>query len=224
MLMRISNPKDEVLYAPVKNIFGMNMYEEEIIRSAQIPAWERTMVCFGHIRDKYYSKDGICPYHISQYVLYLYFLSNTIYELNNENDVALNLCEKIFMTNLTISGADIYYAHSMPEVFMPIHPNGVVLTGEAKIGNYFLVMQGCTIGKNKDSAPTIGEGVIMMSDSKIVGNCHIGDHVVLGANSYVKDTDIPSNSMVFGQWPNLTIKENKEDEIMQLLTERFDIK
>ncbi|MBE5851346.1 MAG: transferase [Lachnospiraceae bacterium] len=219
--MRICDSKNELLYIPIKNIFGLNSDEENIIKSVQSHTWKRTMKCFSHVRDSYYACDSINPYHMGQYCLYLYFLANTIHVTFDKNDDVQKLCEKIFMTNLTISGADIYYAHCMPDIFLPIHPNGIVLTGRAKIGNYFLAMQGCTVGENGDFAPTIGEGVIMMSNSKIVGNCHIGDRVVLCANTYVKDTDIPSNSLVFGQYPNLIIKENRKDEVESLLAERF---
>ena len=61
----------------------------------------------------------------------------------------------------------------------------------------------------------------MWGDSKIIGNCHVGNHVMFGANSYIKDMDVPDNSIVFGQYPNVIIKENREDEIMSILHERF---
>ena len=46
----------------------------------------------------------------------------------------------------------------------------------------------------------------MMSGSKILGNSIVGDNVTLAANTYVKDTNIPSDSTVFGSSPNLIIK------------------
>jgi hypothetical protein len=36
----------------------------------------------------------------------------------------------------------------------------------------------------------------------------IGDHVILSANCYVKDAEIPPHSIVFGQDRNLIIKNN----------------
>lgn len=50
----------------------------------------------------------------------------------------------------------------------------------------------------------------MFSDSKIIGKAHIGDNIIIAANAYIKDTNIPSNSIVFGQWPNLIIKHADE--------------
>lgn len=49
----------------------------------------------------------------------------------------------------------------------------------------------------------------MYANSSFIGKCNIGDNVILSAGTLVKDTDIPSNSIVFGQSPNLIIKENK---------------
>jgi len=50
----------------------------------------------------------------------------------------------------------------------------------------------------------------MLSNSKVLGNSHIGNYVILSADSYVKDTDIPDGSIVFGQSPQLVIKPAME--------------
>lgn len=70
-------------------------------------------------------------------------------------------------------------------------------------------MQGCTVGGNKGKYPIIGENVKMFSNSKIVGSSVIGNNVWLSANVYIKDTNIPDNSIVFGTTPNLIIKDLK---------------
>ncbi|MFK2235759.1 serine acetyltransferase [Bacteroides fragilis] len=46
----------------------------------------------------------------------------------------------------------------------------------------------------------------MCANSSIIGNCLIGDNVIIGANSGVKDEDIPNDSLVFGYSPNLVVK------------------
>ena len=45
--------------------------------------------------------------------------------------------------------------------------------------------------------------------------------MIIGANAYVKDVDIPSNSLVFGQSPNLVIKENRADAVRSYVEEVF---
>lgn len=85
--------------------------------------------------------------------------------------------------------------------------------GRAVYGNYFYFYQGCTVGGNgvigKEKYPTIGEHVTMFSDSKIIGESCIGNNVIISANTYIINADIPDNSMVFGQSPNLIIKPKK---------------
>ncbi len=55
----------------------------------------------------------------------------------------------------------------------------------------------------------------MMGDSKILGRSNMGDYVIFAANTYVIDTDIPSGSLVFGQSPNLIIKEDHFDYVRE---------
>ena len=47
----------------------------------------------------------------------------------------------------------------------------------------------------------------MLSNAKVLGHSHIGDHVIISANCYIKDQDVPSNTIVFGQSPNLVFKD-----------------
>lgn len=49
----------------------------------------------------------------------------------------------------------------------------------------------------------------MFSHSQIIGNSHIGNNVKIGAGCLIKDQDVPSNSICFGQSPHLIIKELK---------------
>ena len=46
----------------------------------------------------------------------------------------------------------------------------------------------------------------MYANSSILGKCHIGKNVQIGAGALVKNQDVPDNSIVFGQSPNLIIK------------------
>lgn len=55
----------------------------------------------------------------------------------------------------------------------------------------------------------------MLSNSKVLGGCKIGSHVIISANTYIKDTDIPSGSIVFGQSPNFVIKTGREDYVRE---------
>ena len=78
------------------------------------------------------------------------------------------------------------------------------------------------VGNNNNVYPVLGKNVRMFSNSKIIGNSHIGNNVLVGANCFIKDCDIPDNVMVFGQSPNLIIKENHKDKVMEMIDEAFE--
>ena len=98
----------------------------------------------------------------------------------------------------------------MPSIFFLDHPVGSVL-GRAKYSERFSFSQNCTVGNNKGIYPTFGQNVKMMAGSKVLGNSRIGNNVIISANSYIKDFDIPSYSLVFGISPNLVIKIKDEE-------------
>lgn len=187
--------------------------EEEIgaIRRAFDMALERCEVCFSRVRNKYYSRDGVACFdalHGCQWAAFLYFLSNSIYRLEGANPV----CDKIYALGKVMSGADLFYQVELPEVFTFDHPLGGVI-GRGCFSDYFSFSQGCTVGNNHGIFPRFGHSVFMLSDSKVLGDCSIGSNVIIAANAYVKDADVPDGSLVFGQSPNLIIKEGRLDQV-----------
>lgn len=57
----------------------------------------------------------------------------------------------------------------------------------------------------------------MYSNTSILGDCHIGDNVIVDSGTLIKDENIPANSMVFGQSPNLIVKEKSNEVMVELL-------
>ena len=102
----------------------------------------------------------------------------------------------------------MFYQIELPEYFSLDHPVGTVI-GRGIYSNGFEFSQNCTVGNNKGVYPHLGKNFCMCANTTILGNCHVGDNVTLGAGALVKDQDIPSNSLVFGQSPNLIIKTKK---------------
>jgi len=47
----------------------------------------------------------------------------------------------------------------------------------------------------------------------VLGDSHIGNNVVISAETYIINENIPDNSIVFGKSPNLIIKTKSEEEI-----------
>ena len=105
---------------------------------------------------------------------------------------------------------DLFYAIELPSIWSAEHPLGSVM-GRAKYSDNFFFYQGCTVGGTKDKEgnifyPELEENVRMYANSSILGRCHIGKNVQIGAGALVKNQDVPDNSIVFGQSPNLIIK------------------
>jgi len=81
------------------------------------------------------------------------------------------------------------------------HQHGIVIHGQAKIGDGCIIRQGVTIGnKSLDApfdAPSIGACVNIGSGAKILGRVQIGDHAAIGANAVVT-SDIPDYAVAVG--------------------------
>lgn len=209
--MRMEIPENKIYDLVCKQIANLFILdddaEKKLLREALPKALERSDFCFSKSKNKYYRRNEVTyfnPFHSGQYTIFLYFLGNTVFTVDKTKRT---LADKIYYLNKALNSLDLFYEVKMPEVFFLDHPVGSVM-GRATYGEYFSFSQNCTVGNNKNIFPVIGRNVKMLSGSKILGHCHIGDDVILAANTYIKDTDIPDCSIVFGSSPNLTIKPN----------------
>lgn len=211
--MKITGSKAEMkamLLRQLSAFFLLNENEKTAINEELDNALARLDRSFAKTRNKYYSEAGVTkfdPLHGCQWARFLYELSRRIFMGGGSS-----VCDKLYTLNRVMSSVDLFYQVALPDVFMFDHPLGSVM-GRASYSDYFTFSQGCTVGNNRGVYPRFGHSVFMLSNSKVIGKCKIGDNVIIGANAYVKDTDIPANSLVFGQSPNLVIKENRTDAI-----------
>ncbi len=190
----------------IENILISNVNVENYVEESL----NRTLKCLGMSKNKYYQNE-FSVYHTVKYSIYLYYLSNTIY-LNGDEGLAT----KVYYLNKVLHSVDWFYAIELPEHFGAEHPLGCIL-GRAKYNNGFFIYQGCTVGGNKGFYPTIGRNVIMHANSTVLGSCNIGDNVLISTGTIIKDENIPSNCIVFGQSPNLVIKENRDEYIKEYI-------
>ena len=147
--------------------------------------------------------------HSSQYCIFLYFLANTIFEESGYSAT----CTKLFLLNKALNGIDLFYEIAMPDIFFIGHSVGLVLA-KAKYGNYLVLYQNATVGKNHGTAPTLGEGVILYPNAAIIGNCHIGDGSVIAQGVSVINRDTPGNCFCFqGQSGDLQFKPTERSII-----------
>jgi serine O-acetyltransferase len=126
------------------------------------------------------------------------------------------LTEQIHST----TGIDIHPGAKIGEYFFIDHGNGVVIGETTEIGNHVRIYQGVTLGvlhfkkhgngllkKGYKRHPTIGNHVVIGAGTKILGPVNVGDHVNVGANSWIEE-DIPSHTTVFIlEHPKLMKKE-----------------
>ena len=169
---------------------------------------ERLEFCFSNIRKKYYYQHSVINFdHLNSdhMATLLYFLGNTIWKETGDTKFPTRL----FYLNKILHGLDLFYSIKMPDIFLLVHPVGTVL-GKARYENYFVAYQNCTVGAITDSYPVFEAGTILYSGSTVLGSCRFGENVVLGANSMLVNTVIPSNSLVLGQYPFHKVVSNSK--------------
>jgi serine O-acetyltransferase len=80
------------------------------------------------------------------------------------------------------------------------HFGGIIISGDAVIGDDVVIRNGVTIGLRRTGekgAPVIGNRVDIGAGAKVLGDIKIGDDVIIGANAVVLQ-DIPANCLAVG--------------------------
>ncbi len=216
MICRLSREEtQEMLFRQLSAFYLVSEDEKQLILQQWDRALDRLAYSFQFNPNKYYSREvnGVKEtffdaLHTCQWLMFLYRLGHGIFtESSAEPALKRLICDKLYGLSKTLSGADLYYEINLPDIFTCDHPVGAVL-GRAVYGNYFSFLQGCSVGNNRGIFPVFGEHVAMKSGSKILGKCRVGDYVVISANAYIKDQDVPSGCLVFGTSPHLVFKPN----------------
>jgi len=97
-----------------------------------------------------------------------------------------------------VTQSDVDLQATLGKGLMLPHPNGVVIHGEARIGDDCMIMQQVTVGMiDEGEVPVIGNRVYIGAGAKIIGNVTVGDGARIGANAVVVN-DVPSNATAVG--------------------------
>jgi serine O-acetyltransferase len=88
------------------------------------------------------------------------------------------------------------YDTNLPDIFLIFHGAGTML-GKAVYSDYFVVLQGCTVGMNRGKYPVIGKGVALTAHSSLIGDCVVGDNVTLSSYTNLIDKNIEANTVVY---------------------------
>lgn len=84
--------------------------------------------------------------------------------------------------------------------FRIVHFGTIVVNPLTVIGRNFNISQGVLIGNaqgKKTGTPVIGDNVCVNANAMIVGNCHIGNNVLIAPGAFV-NFDVPDNAIVIG--------------------------
>lgn len=214
--MIYKSQKEEIIELVIRqlNSFFPQLSKEEIhsLNAIREIVLEKCEYNFSQSANKYFHSETengqvtiFDPCHSIQWMTFLYYLSHELYLQKS------NLCDRVYYLNKILHSVDLFYAIELPNIWSAEHPLATVM-GRAKYNDGFFFYQGCTVGGNHGNYPSIGINCTMYANSSIIGDSHIGDNVSLGAGCLIKDCDIPSNSVVFGQSPDLIIKQKKNGE------------
>ena len=175
-------------------------------------AMKRTEYCFSRINDKYFFDGRHVRFnHLNtdQYAMFLYYLSNTIW-LEEKDD---ELASKVYYLNKALNGLDAFYEVNLPDIFLLVHPIGTVL-GRGEYKDYFVAYQRVTVGGNIDlEHPVLGKGIAMYGGSALIGNCKIGDNCLISTGTIVMESNIPQDMVVFGKYPDISYKRTKKNVV-----------
>lgn len=168
-------------------------------------ALSRLNVCINAVRA--WPLDRFDPLHSTQYCCFLYFLANSIWRRTGRTETPTRL----FLLNKSLNGIDLFYEIEMPPVFFIGHSVGIVFA-KATYGNYLVVYQNSTVGKNHGVGPILGNGVVMYPGTAIIGGCQVGDGTVLSQGVSLINTDSPGQCTVYaGPNGSVVCKASKRD-------------
>lgn len=94
--------------------------------------------------------------------------------------------------------------------FRIVHFGTIVVNPLTVIGHNFNISQGVLIGNaqgKKAGTPVIGDNVCVNANAIIIGNCHIGNNVLIAPGAFV-NFDVPDNAIVIGNPGRIIQKES----------------
>ena len=100
-----------------------------------------------------------------------------------------------------VYGIELPYSCKVGRRLIIEHQHGIVIHGEAIIGDDCIIRQGVTIGNRRvdqpRDAPVLGDRVDVGAGAKILGGIHIGNDARIGANAVVLQ-NVPDGTTVGG--------------------------
>ena len=173
-------------------------------------ALDKLEFCYQHVALKHYCNGSEAVFnhlHSDQYLMFLWYLSNSIWKEKQDR----TLCNKLYYLNKSMHAIDCTYDTGLPDIFLIFHGAGTVL-GKAVYNDFFVVLQGCTVGTHKGNYPVLGKGVALTANSSIIGNCTIGNRCTVSTRTTIFQKNIAADNTAFINFETgtLQIKTTKE--------------
>jgi len=118
------------------------------------------------------------------------------------------------------TGIDIHPGARIGDYFFMDHGTGIVIGETSEIGDNVRIYQGVTLGalhfkkeengilkKDYKRHPTIGDNVVIGMGAKILGPVFIGNHVNIGANSWIQENILDYTTVFISEHPKLIRKQ-----------------
>lgn len=156
---------------------------------------------------KHRKKESLVAIFITEqglWALFQYRIASAIYQstwpwlVKRPLLVAMVLWQKLIEI---LTGITLPYAASIGPGFYIGHYGNIIVNGKAIIGENCNISQGVTIGESgygqKSGVPVIGDRVYIAANAVVVGKIHVGNDVIIAANSLV-NRDVPEHTTVVG--------------------------
>lgn len=156
---------------------------------------------FASLREDWllYERD---PFRQGLWVMMVYRFGRWRYHLRSPlARVPMSFVYKLLRTAMhVLTGIDLPCEARVGRRLRIEHFGGIVVSGDAVIGDDVILRHGVTIGlkhTNVRGAPVIGNRVDIGAGAKILGPIVIGDGAVIGANAVVVN-DVPAGAVAVG--------------------------
>jgi serine O-acetyltransferase len=117
------------------------------------------------------------------------------------------------LVQMAIYGVEIGKNVQLGEGVYFVHTLGIIIGGDAKIGDRVRFMGNNTVGTAKDDGyPEIGDDVIIGCGARILGNIKVGRGAIIGANAVVLE-DVPAGATVVGVPAHVVSQPHKQDPV-----------
>ena len=112
-----------------------------------------------------------------------------------------------------VAGIELHCETRVGRRLLIEHFGGIIVSGDAVIGDDVVIRQGVTIGlrtTGRRGAPVIGDRVDIGAGAKLLGNIRIGNDAVIGANAVVL-CDVPAGALAVGVPAVIKLRAARKD-------------